>query len=104
MRNSITVVGSARSNDHQRSSITRDEWMHAVSEAGYVLDVDNDPQAITVNDFMAMFTPPLTRRAAENRLEVMIRAGKVRRTQKLGTDSFGRTRRYVAYRLIDAPA
>ena len=76
-------------------SITRDEWLKAMDEAG--MGVAHDPDAITIDEFAALVQ--LGRAAASRRLELLVASGRATRTQRRGTASNGRTQYLVAYRL-----
>ena len=80
-------------------AISRDEWLKALSEAGYK-DGQDDPTAITVAEFAAMVG--LNRQTAVRRLHAMVAAGKATRTQKRSQSSDGRTVVMQAFKLAKA--
>jgi hypothetical protein len=82
------------------AAITRDEWLKALSEAGYQDDVD-DRDAVTLDEFAAMCRIP--RSTADSRMRALVLAGKAEKTRKWGVNSYGRRLQYVAYRLVPAP-
>lgn len=73
------------------TTITRDEWLKALEEAG-VNALSDDQGALTVAEFAAMFG--ICRTAAVRRLEHLCAAGKATRTQKRVAKTYA-----VAYRL-----
>lgn len=78
------------------ASISRDEWLKALHDAGY-RDDEDDPNAVTVAEFAAMFG--LTRTVAERRLKALEERGTATRTAKRGAGKDGRIMRLLAYRL-----
>ena len=78
-------------------SITRDDWLTALNEAGYTVDVD-DQSAVTIGEFAEMFQ--VTTSTAQSRLDALVKAGKATVTQKWGTTSYGRRVQYKAFRLV----
>lgn len=81
------------------TSITREDWLHALDEAG-VKPVD-DRDATTIAEFAEL--TGLTIWMAAYRLRKFVAAGKAIRTSKRGPDSFGRIKQLAAYRLIEKP-
>lgn len=77
-------------------SISRDEWLRALDDAGVVQT--SDEQAITVRDFQDMFD--LERYTAERRLKALVTSGKAIRTTKRTAARDGRIRYMLAYRLL----
>lgn len=76
-------------------TISRDEWLKALSEIGH--SEEDDQEALTIEEFGAMFSMP--RETAERRLKQLAAAGKATRTKKVGRSNDGRQVRYIAYRL-----
>ena len=71
------------------STISRDDWLRAVADAGFAQD--HDPDAITIGEFAAMFQiPPST---AAHRLKKLVHAGRAAETTKRQTT-------YRAWRLV----
>jgi len=68
--------------------INRDQWLNALTEVG--LAYDDDPDAITINEFAAMIGTQ--RIAAKTRLDALVAAGKATRTRKNNA---------IAYRLVN---
>jgi predicted ArsR family transcriptional regulator len=77
------------------SGISRDEWLHALTEAG--LHQESDEQAITIHEFAAMFG--LTPSAAKTRLRALVAQGKAKETHKRAAGRDGRVVPFRAYRL-----
>ena len=82
------------------TTITRDDWLNAIREAG-IDDPVGDPDAVTAGEFAAMFG--IDRNAAMRRLVQLVEAGKATRTTKRMTDVLGRSVSYPAYKLIQEP-
>ena len=78
------------------TTINRDEWLAALTEAGVHSMVD-DQDAVTVNEFAAMFGKPLG--TARSQLISLEKAGKAIRTTKREKSAYGRWIWYVAYKL-----
>lgn len=78
------------------SGISRDEWLKALAEVGES-DQDDDPEAITTSDFMAMMG--LDRQTARRRLEKLVTLGKATRSKKRERLTDGRLVRSNGYRL-----
>ena len=78
-------------------SITRDEWLHALTEAGIDTGAVDDQDAVTVAEFMAMFN--LGRNTAQHKLDALAAAGKAALTKKVAINSYGRRISQKAYRL-----
>lgn len=76
------------------NSITRDDWMQALTDA----EGASDPDAITVSEFAKMAN--LNRSSAQRRLALLIERGKATRTTKLVADASGRRQRHTAYALV----
>jgi predicted ArsR family transcriptional regulator len=77
-------------------SITRDDWLKAMEEAG-AHDDRNDPSAVTIIEFAAMFGLP--RDAARRRLNALEQAGKATVTRKYGPRRDGKMFRMMAWKL-----
>ena len=56
------------------SGISRDEWLKALQEVG--IERENDPDALTIDEFAAMFG--MARTTAQHRLERLVAAGKTK--------------------------
>jgi hypothetical protein len=80
-------------------AITRDDWLHAVEQAGF--DSSEDPDAITRTEFEQM--TGLKRCAATYRLRAMVDQGLATVTRKNIDTPAGR-RMVPAYRLVKAQA
>lgn len=80
------------------SGITRDEWLKVLTEAGLDAPTD-DPEALTVNDFMVL--TGLNLATASRRLKTLVAAGKaeVVRVRRLSPHG-ARQITYQAYRLL----
>lgn len=78
------------------ANITRDEWLHALAEAGD--DGIDDQDAITTSEFMAMMG--VNRDTARRKLERLVAAGKAARTTKREHATDGRWIRCIGYRLV----
>ena len=78
------------------STIQRDEWLKALSEAGLQPKVD-DRDAVTVNEYAAMMQ--LDRQAARRHLEKLVTIGKTIRTTKRSGRTDGRIYWCVGYKL-----
>jgi hypothetical protein len=81
--------------DPPKATITRDDWLAALRDAGLHDDVDQD--AVTVSEFAKMMG--LRVAAAQSRLAGLVAAGKAVRTKKRVADSNGRPYVYTAFRL-----
>lgn len=80
------------------ATINRDEWLKALDAAGLEGGAEDDRDAVTVNEFAAMFG--LTRGTAERRLQGLAKARKATRTRKvLILEDRGRRVACIAYRL-----
>ena len=79
------------------SGISRDDWLKALAESSQLDLTENDPGALTVTEFAAMFG--VTRNTAAKRLSLLETAGRATRTTKVGHGSDGRIFRTIAYRL-----
>lgn len=77
-------------------SLTRDDWLTALREAG-LEQTDDDDRAVTVREFAAMFD--CGREAAQGRLTALVSAGKAIRCVKRLRDASGRWQRVPAFRL-----
>ena len=77
-------------------TISRDEWLKALNEAGFSAEHDED--AITVNDFAEMMG--MTRDTADRRLRALVKAGKAAQTRKITQGRDGRTLSFIAFRLL----
>lgn len=84
------------------TTITKDEWLKALEEAGQRDLTENDPSSLTAAEFAVMIG--VTRNTAARRLQLLETAGKVTRTTKVCRGSDGRTFRTVAFRLLVDPA
>lgn len=78
-------------------SISRDEWLKALADAG-VKSQEDDQLAVTVMEFAATFDLPAP--TARHQLELLVKAGKATRTAKRGRTPYGRSITYNAYRLV----
>ena len=82
------------------SGINRDEWLKALTEAG-TNDHEDDQEAVTVNEFAALFDPPMNRQTASRRLLELERKGLAIRTHKrIGRMHNGYMANMLAYRLV----
>lgn len=81
-------------------SINRDEWLQALTEAGYT--DEHDEQAVTLMEFAAMFG--ICRTTAQCRLAALVAAGKASITHKWATNTRGARIQFRAYRLADRRA
>jgi hypothetical protein len=79
------------------TSISRDEWLKALSDAG--AGIQDDPSAITIAEFAQMFG--LNWQAASRRLRLLVSKGQAIETRKVGTGRDGRRCDLIAFRLID---
>jgi len=77
-------------------TITRDDWLKALAEAG-VDDSTDDQEAVTAQELGDLLGVP--RLTAERRLKLLAAAGKATRTRKRKQSSDGRMVSYIAYRL-----
>ena len=77
-------------------TITRDDWLQALADAGVPLE--DDRGAVTVNEFAEMFA--LTSWMAAYHLRNLHAKGRAVRTSKRGPDTAGRQKMLVAYRLV----
>ena len=101
MKSFTTGDGFGASTDQPKSeAISRDEWLKALSEAGYT--TEDDQSAITVGEFRAMFG--LTKTTAVNRLLALVESGRAVETKKWGTTPYGRRIPYRAFRLLRGSA
>lgn len=82
------------------SGITRDEWLHALNEAGFH-DEKHDPDAVTAPEFAALMG--LARLTAERRLKRLVEVGQATRVYKRTLRSDGKPITLPAYRLIKQP-
>lgn len=78
------------------SGIDRDQWLAALTAAGVALP-DDDPQALTVREFAAMFH--CHKDVASRQLLALVAGGQATRTIKRFRDAAGRWQRAAAYRL-----
>jgi DeoR/GlpR family transcriptional regulator of sugar metabolism len=79
------------------TTITRDDWLKALSDAGFD-DTTDDQDAVTTQEFAEMTSVhPMT---ASRRLQALVKLGKAERTFKQQLAPDGRRVRYVAYKLI----
>lgn len=78
------------------TTINRDEWLKALTEAG-VSEID-DQDAVTVMEFAAMFD--LDRQTADRRLKRLEAAGKATKAKKRTSGPDGRMCWYLAYKLV----
>ncbi len=81
------------------ASISRDEWLKALNEAGYQ-DGQDDPTAITVPEFAQMLG--VNRQAAIRRLNTLVATGKATRTRKWSRYTDGRSVLMLAFKLAKA--
>lgn len=80
--------------------IGRDEWLKALSDAGF--GTENDPDAITITEFAKMVG--VGRLAAQARLEELVRTGKAVETKKWSLSASGLRRGLSrAFRLVETP-
>ena len=79
------------------ATITRDDWLKALSEAGMSTHAVDDQGAVTISEFAEMFTLPY--QTARNKLARLIRAGRATETEKTVVNSYGRRVSMKAYRL-----
>lgn len=79
------------------NTITRDEWLKALSEAG--VGIQDDPSAITIREFGTMFG--LTDYTAVRRLKALVAKGLAIETRKVAPGRDGRRCQFIAYRLLD---
>lgn len=79
------------------ATITRDEWLQALTEAG-VHSAEDDQSALTTTEFAEMFG--VTVSTAHSRLQLLVAAGKAQATRKWATNAYGRRIQYRAYRLV----
>lgn len=77
------------------TTITRDDWLKALDDAG--ITGENDESALTVNEYAEMMG--VSRCTAFSQLQRLVRLGKAAKTYKMGTTSYGRNIRYIAFRL-----
>ena len=77
------------------ASISRDEWLKALTEAG--LNEEDDQEAVTIGEFAALLNVPV--QTAQSQMNKLVRLGKARRTTKRGVTSYGRHISFTAYRL-----
>lgn len=82
-------------------TISRDEWLNALADAGD--PVVNDPDAITIGEFAEMLGLPLS--TATHKIARLVSTGRATKTRTVRTNAYGRTLYYIGYRLItpDAP-
>lgn len=78
-------------------SISRDEWLKALSDAG--MAIVDDPSAITIKEFAEMFGMSLT--TATRHLVALVAKGHAIETSRHGMASDGRRCRMRAFRLLD---
>lgn len=78
------------------TTISRDEWIKALEDAN--LTITDDPDAITVAEFAAMFGLPHA--TAARKLKALEAAGKAQRTTKRAPASDGRMMTCNGYRLL----
>lgn len=78
------------------SIINRDEWLHALAEAG--IDQTSEPDAVTVAEFAAMLG--VRDHTAARQLQALEQAGKAKRTRKRSARRDGRMMSHVAYVLV----
>lgn len=81
----------------KNSGISRDEWLRALEDAG-ISDTEDDQEALTMEELAALLGIP--RQTAMHRIKKLAEMGKVKRTHKWGTNSYGRRMHYVAWRLL----
>jgi hypothetical protein len=79
-------------------SISRDEWLKALSDAGLHDDTD-DQSALTTIEFMQMFD--LCETTARNRLAALVKAGKAIETTKVFVNARGHRLRARAFKLVE---
>lgn len=80
------------------TTISRDEWLKALTEAGMANPDEHDDSAVTIREFAQMMG--LAEFTAATHLRNLEAAGKATRTRKRLVNSYGRTVAYIAYRLI----
>lgn len=80
------------------TTITRDDWLSALAEAGIGASGEDDQQAITVSEFASMMELPLG--TSRDHLLALIRQGKAVATRKTTVNAYGRRLSYKAYRLV----
>lgn len=78
-------------------SITRDEWLRALTE----IDGEVEPDAVSTNEFAEMVSIPT--RTARDKLTKLVENGRARRTAKYVTNANGHRARVAAYVLIAKP-
>jgi hypothetical protein len=78
-------------------SITRDEWLKAMTDVGLVVDQDDDPSSLTISEFAEMFG--LSHEAAGRKLRALFSANKATRAKKWVNGSDGRRILIASYKL-----
>lgn len=79
-----------------KTSITREDWLSALADA--MAPQDDDQAALTVREFADLYH--LGRSAADRRLKVLLKQGRVTLTKKRVACTDGRIYPTVAYRLV----
>lgn len=80
------------------TKINRDEWLKALTAAGFANPDEDDQDAVTIREFALMMK--IADYTAGTHLRGLVKAGKATRTQKWAMNSHGRRIVYVAYRLV----
>ena len=78
-------------------TITRDDWMKALAEAG--LHHEDDQQSLTIPEFMEMMGL-CSLKAAADRLNTLVAKGKAKKTHKIAPGADGRRMARVSFRLL----
>lgn len=78
-------------------SISREEWLTALNEAGFK-DDEHDPESITVPEFAALMG--MTRITAERRLKALVTVGKAKKAYKRVVRANGAPQTLPSYRLV----
>ena len=80
------------------TTITRDEWLKAMSEAGLTTHEVDDQSALTVPEFAEMMKCP--RGTADTKLRALEHHGKAIKTRKTVLNSYGRLVSMKAFKLV----
>jgi hypothetical protein len=99
MSNTIIDVRSGASTaapKTEASGISRQAWLDAIAACA----PPSDPEAISIQEFADLFTPPLPKTTAQFKLKALVASGRARAVTKPGTDSRGRRITLTAYRLV----
>ena len=78
-------------------SISRDDWLKAISDIGY--DIVDDQSAVTIREYAEMMKLPLA--TAAGHLRSLERHGRATKTTKRCAASSGRMLMHVAYKLVE---